>query len=306
MNRCFLTDDGIKIVGDPHLGKVFMNGVPLARRGERERLQRQAFVDALDPQGAKIHIVLGDLFDRPKVSFETIFFAAEAYRAGDPQVEFFILAGNHDLSRDSTQVSALQLFQMMVPNVCVLTEPTRIADDLLAIPWSPWKTAAEVVGEINESAATALGHWDLDGNGPNLIPSKALAQLGIKRVFNGHVHQPRRFERDGIEIINVGSLQPYGHGEGEELYVTIDLEQFKSDPDQYRDKCVRIRLKEGELIDFEVDCLQLQVETPPQNVDLSVDYDAAFDMKALAERARADAGVPQEIWDQCLAKMASD
>jgi DNA repair exonuclease SbcCD nuclease subunit len=222
----------------------------------------------------------------------------------NPQIEFFILAGNHDLSRDTTHVSALQLFEKMVPNVDVLTKPTRIADDLLAIPWSPWKTAAEVVGEINEGAVTAFGHCDLDGNGPNLIPTKALAQLGIKRVFNGHVHQPRRFERDGIEIINVGSLQAFGHGEGEELYVTIDLDELKSDPDQYRDKCVRIRLKEGELIDFEVDCLQLQVEAPPQNVDLSVDYDAAFDMKALAERARAEAGVPQEIWDQCVAKIS--
>jgi hypothetical protein len=152
-------------------------------------------------------------------------------------------------------------------------------------------------------AMTAFSHWDLDGNGPNLIPTTALARLGIKRVFNGHVHLPRALERDGIEIINVGSLQPLGHGEGEEMYVTIDLDHLKSDPDQYRDKCVRIRLKQGELMDCEVDCLQLQVETPPQNVDLSVDYDAAFDMKALAERARAEAGVPQEIWAQCVAKI---
>jgi hypothetical protein len=66
--------------------------------------------------------------------------------------------------------------------------------------------------------------------------------------------------------------------------VTIDLDELKSDPDHYRDKCVRIRLKEGELMDCEVDCLQLQVEAPPPNVDLSVDYGAAFNMKALAER----------------------
>jgi hypothetical protein len=32
-------------------------------------------------------------------------------------------------------------------------------------------------------------------------------------------------------------------------------------------------------VDCEVDCLQLQVETPPQNMDLSVDYDEAFDMR---------------------------
>ena len=61
----------------------------------------------------------------------------------------------------------------MMVSVSVLTEPTRIGEDLLAIPWSPWKTAAEVVGEINENAITAFGHWDLDGNGPNLIPTKA-------------------------------------------------------------------------------------------------------------------------------------
>ena len=45
--------------------------------------------------------------------------------------------------------------------------------------------------------------------------------------------------------------------------MTIDLDQLKSDPDQYRDKCVRIRLKEGELIDFEVDCLQRSLGAQP-------------------------------------------
>jgi hypothetical protein len=54
------------------------------------------------------------------------------------------------------------------------------------------------------------------------------------------------------------------------------------------------------------DRLQLQVEASPQNVDLRVDYDEAFDMKALAERARAEAALPQEIGDPCIAKMASD
>jgi DNA repair exonuclease SbcCD nuclease subunit len=307
--RSFVTDDGIKLMGDPHLGKVFLNGVPLARRGDRERILRQAFVQALNPEAAKLHVCLGDLYDRTKVSFETIYFVAEAYRRiaeVHPEVQFYILAGNHDLSHDMTQISALQLFQKMAlgPNVNVITEPELIGEDMLAVPWSPWKTAAQVVGGFGERAVTAFGHWDLDGNGPNLIPTKALVQLGVKRVYNGHVHLPRVLERDGIEIINVGSLQPFAHGEGEEMYVTIGLEELRSHPDQYRDKCVRIRLKEGELIDFEVDCLQLQVETPPQNVDLSVDYDEAFDMKALAERAREEAGVTQEIWDQCIAKIS--
>jgi hypothetical protein len=110
-----------------------------ARPAGRTRVPATTNLKALNPQGARIHVLLGDLFDRPKVPFETIFFAAEAYREivqTNPQVEFFILAGNHDLSRDSTHVSALQLFEKMV-SVSVLTQPRRIGDDLLAIPWSP-------------------------------------------------------------------------------------------------------------------------------------------------------------------------
>lgn len=303
MQRCFRIDN-LKLVGDPHLGKVFINGVPLARRGEREQMQRKAFRRALDPEGADVHVVLGDLFDRPKVSFEAIDFVAEAYEQAaltHPEVEFVVLAGNHDLSRDSTQISALQLLERMV-NVKVITRPLHIRH-LLAIPWSPLKTAAEVVSELEAGALTAFGHWDLDGTGPNLIPLKALAQIGVKRVYNGHVHLPRIIDREGIQIINVGSLQPFAHGEGEEMYVSIGLEELKSAPEQYRDKCVRVRLQEGEVMDFEVDCLQVQVETPVQTLDMCVDYDEAFDMKALAERARVEAGVPDEIWKQCIAKI---
>jgi hypothetical protein len=41
------------------------------------------------------------------------------------------------------------------------------------------------------------------------IPTKGLAQLGIKRVFNGHVHQPRCLERDGIQMGSPGRRKSY-------------------------------------------------------------------------------------------------
>jgi hypothetical protein len=59
-------------------------------------------------------------------------------------------------------------------------------------------------------------------------------------------------------------------------------------------------------MDFEVYCLQMHVETSAQSIDLSVDYDAAFDMKALADGARVEAGAPQEIWEQCMAGSSGD
>jgi DNA repair exonuclease SbcCD nuclease subunit len=303
LQRCFCVDD-LKIVGDPHLGKSFINGVPLARRGERERMQRQAFLQALDPEGAKVHVLMGDLFDKPVVSLETIMFAATAYTQAirlRPETRFLVLAGNHDLSRDTTQVSAFQIFAEMVPGIRAVTQP-QCLDNRLFVPWSPFQSASEVIeGSKIAQCTTAFGHWDFDGSGPNLIPIEALKRIGIKKVFNGHVHLPRVEQREGMEIINVGSLQPFAHGEGNELYVTVTLDEAKTL--DLRGKCVRVRLNEGEILDFELDCLQLQVESPRQNVDLSVDYDEAFDLKALAERARIEAGVPDEIWAKVLERM---
>jgi DNA repair exonuclease SbcCD nuclease subunit len=302
--RCFRLDQ-LKVMGDPHLGKEFVNGVPLARRGERERMQREAFKRGLDPEGAELHICVGDLFHRPVVSLETIMFAAKAYQqatSDSPETKFIVLAGNHDLSRDATRVSALQVFAEMIPAVQVATAPTFVENRLLLIPWSPSQTANEVVETVGAGGASiAVGHWDLDGNGPNLIPTKTLAALGIRRVLNGHVHLPRIETRDGIEIINIGSLQPLAHGEGDELYVTVSLEELKHG--DYSDKCVRVRLAEGELLDFQVECLQLQIDAPRRELDLTVDYDETFDLKSLAERARQEAGVPDDIWAKVLERM---
>lgn len=306
MQRAFRVDD-LKIVGDPHLGRSFVNNVPLHRRGDRELMVREAFVKALDPEGAKIHICLGDLFDKPKVSLETIWFAAHAYLQAarmNPDTEFFILAGNHDLSRDLTHVSAWDIFCGMLTeeNIRTVESVINIGDhgEILLVPWNPSFNATEMVPD-EVTANIAFGHWDLDGNSPNLIPVGHLADLGVMRVYNGHVHLPREEVREGIHIVNVGSLQPYAHGEGDELYVTTTLDVIRSSPDAYKDKCVRVRLQENETLDFEVDCLQLQVEHPDRSVDLSVDYDEAFDMKSLI--ARAGAAVPAEIWNRVLERL---
>ena len=69
-------------------------------------------------------------------------------------------------------------------------------------------------------------------------------------------------------------------------------------------KCVRIRLQPGEILDFEVDCLQLKVENAEAEApDLSVDYDDTFNLRELAVRAGEEAGVPLELWEKVMGKL---
>ena len=305
MQRVFKVGD-TKIMGDPHLGRSFVNGVPLSRRGDREKMVRAAFIEALDPEGALFHVCVGDLFDKPNVSLETIWFAATEYNKAaqsHPDTQFIVIAGNHDLDRDQTKVSAFRIFAGLLwsENVNVIMDPTNHEVGLL-IPWSPLHNAEELIRESDLEGETAFGHWDLDGDGPNLIPIDALKELGVNRVFNGHVHLPRYEVRNGIEIINVGSLQPFAYGEGDEFYVTVSLEEARTQ--DFKDKCVRIRLQPGEVVDFEVECLQLKVENAEAEApDLSVDYDDAFDLKELALRAGEEAGVPPELWEKVMGKL---
>ena len=176
---------------------------------------------------------------RNRVSGRCLIAYTEAIRQR-PETRFLVLAGNHDLSRDTTQVSAFQIFAEMVPSIRAVTQPQSL-ENFLFVPWSPFQSASEVIeGMEVASCTTAFGHWDLDGSGSNLIPIEALERIGIKKVFNGHVHLPRAEQREGIEIINVGSLQPFAHGEGNELYVTVTLDEAKTL--DLRDKSVRVRL----------------------------------------------------------------
>lgn len=177
----------------------------------------------------------------------------------------------------------------------------------LLLPWNPLHNAQDLIknavdDQLIGEAKTAWGHWDLDtGDSPNLIPIDALKELGVQRVYNGHVHLPRLETRNGIEIINVGSLQPYAHGEGSEFYLTLNLEEARTQ--DLKDKCVRIWLQPGEVLDFEIDCLQLKVETVETEVDLSVDYDDTFDLKTLAQRAGEEAGVPADLWEKIMGRI---
>ncbi len=107
----------IEFLGDPHLGKPFIHGVPLHRRGDREKMVWADFERSISQTSADVHINLGDLLDRPVVPYDVIVRAARIYAQAaedQPETQFLILQGNHDVSRDLERVSAFDVFAEIV------------------------------------------------------------------------------------------------------------------------------------------------------------------------------------------------
>lgn len=275
----------VQRVGDPHLGRVFKNNVPLHRRGERERMVRAAFRQALEPApGVENVVIMGDIFDKPQVTYETIWYAhgilADA-ASNHPKVMYWVIQGNHDESRDLNEITAWNIFELMLgakPNIRLVRD-ALVVDDTVFLPWSPRYSAAEMLAiarpAIEESTTPvtkAYGHWDLDARSAhwNLIPLRDLAKLGITEIYTGHIHLPSVYEEAGVTVNVVGSLQPYAHGEdglqsAEVRYITYNLSEYEELVelnllDQLKNFCVRIRLDPSEAIPPPPDCLQWQVE----------------------------------------------
>lgn len=252
------------LLGDPHLGRQFRKGVPLARRGERETLVRRDFERQLVvPRSVSSHICMGDLFDKPQVSYADLQHAYTAYRAAarrQPWCTFYLLQGNHDDSRDADEVTAWDIFcdnVEDVSNIITVTEPL-VVPGMVFLPWHPTNTAVEqlhsVLPQLERTLVTrAYGHWDVDLRtaGHNVIPTRELAGLGILEAYTGHVHKPDAFMRDGVAVFVTGSMQPYAQGEdggqcADVRYITVTLDELDVLKDILTGACVRLQLWPGE------------------------------------------------------------
>lgn len=290
-------DKRIVLVGDPHLGRSFINGVPLHRRGDREKLVWKDFLDALHgtDRGVDYHICLGDLFDKWIVPFDLILDTAAEYRKAAkerPATLFCILKGNHDWMRDLQRRSAFDVFAALVagvPNIQIVDRPLILqGTGLVLYPWHPLWDAREKLEGIEGNIL--FGHFDTEFGEHNMVPTK----LHFERIYTGHVHKPDRFNRDGTEVVIVGSLQPYAHGEeiNDDLYVTLRPEEIEGRGRDLHDKCVRIH----GAYDGEVDCLQLAFKRESSNDNEPVETVTMgdFDFDKLFVESFAEAGVSSE------------
>lgn len=292
-------------LGDPHLGRRFFNGVPLAKQGMREARVWLEFEAMLRPPLPFLHVCMGDLFDKAQVSYTTLMRAGMMYRHAaqlNPTTTFLILKGNHDWEKDLERVAAFDVFEALVtdvPNIEIVSEWQMIGRRAF-LAWHPvWSPEALVnqlpAGEVDE----VYCHWDVDF-GSHLIPTELLASKGIKTVYNGHVHKKRTFTENGVEVHLVGSMQPYAHGEetDESLYVTRTLAQL-DDGEDFSDRCLRVVLQPGETWDRTVDCLQFTLKKIGEADDELPEVTLGdFDVPTLF--AQAFAAVPAAITAQAL------
>lgn len=210
-------------LGDVHAGRQFINDVPVHRRGEREReVLNQLKKELLVPVGTELHVQVGDLFDKFKIDNETMVEVADAYIAAakvQPNTEFILYPGNHDLSRDADKISSFQVFARLVsgiPNIKVLFNPTVIqlsmGDEGIYkyfgfLPWHPFKSSDELAQELVDQYEKLKA----------LIDTK-----GLTRADGLVVHYPM----DGMEAVFCHCDTEDFSGEGRNVVPTKVLEGF--------------------------------------------------------------------------------
>jgi DNA repair exonuclease SbcCD nuclease subunit len=172
-------------------------------------------------------------------------------------------------------------------------------------PWHPFITAREMVEKIDQPLIAAFGHWDKDDfgqNKDNLIPIEVLSKITTLAV-SGHIHLPEEFEQDGVKVIMTGSMQPYNFGEDRngDFYVTLTLDEIKDQ--DFSNKCVRIRLRSGEELPTNIDCLQLVATrfTEDKKQSMAVEF-GEFDMKKVFEDVCSEEDVKEDIMKEVWSK----
>lgn len=305
--------DDIKVIGDVHLGKRFVTGVPLHRRGEREQMVMEQFKRELTTglDGIDLVVQTGDIFDKFVVPNEVLDWTASTIieaASANPSVTFVFYRGNHDAQRDLQKVSSFDL----LADLCWATENIRFVIDrpfvfqgsVAFLPWHPVTSAAEMAKQLPTGLDLhcVFGHYDLKSYGDdshNVIPIEQLKPY-TKLIITGHDHRPRAYEQDAVEVICVGSMQPYAFGEEDPsepnpVYYDLTLVALETIKIDLHNKCVRVWLQDGETLPTEFDCLQLVAKRGVSNDEEEVDVTMGdFDMEALFRKAFTAAEVDEE------------
>lgn len=316
-----------RLIGDPHLGRKFEVGVPMNRRGEREKRVMEDFRSRLTgTKGVDFTICMGDIFDKFIVEPEVVLGADDAYANAD-SIPHYCIRGNHDGSRYAERRSSFDVLTRLADvhrRVIMVRERPLFVDakhaTVLLVPWHPFLTAKEMakvaLDEWKENGSPKIdaifGHWDIEdfsemgGNADNVIPVGILRQMS-KTIYTGHVHTPGRKAIADLEIIVTGSMQPYTHGEdpNHDVYVTVTLAELRQMvPGTLRDKCVRVALEDGEELPADIDCLQLTRFSRKAKADEKAEEVRIeeFDMDRLLSESLTEGKVPEAAQQKIKAK----
>lgn len=297
-------------IGDVHLGKKFRSkDIPLDKRGVREKLliaRFQLYVNNAIKQSKngnyKGVVLLGDLFDSFCVSYEDLLMAYQIlYEFEKNQIGCYVLAGNHDVSKDTTRVSAFSLLRkMMSDSGCkyigfIENEvKTYLLDGIyyIFVPYHHEKTYEEQLKPYANLSGrkVVFGHFE--------EPYTNWLKSNFDEIYTGHIHLPRR---EG-NVTVVGSIMPFTFAEDatNQFMRTCSLNEYESDKEKglssYR--CYRIKLNQGEELPDNPDCLQMSVYKEREvetETDLTVAFET-FDFEELMHEALDNLDLFNELY----------
>ncbi|MBP5469043.1 MAG: metallophosphoesterase [Candidatus Riflebacteria bacterium] len=298
-------------IGDVHLGKKFRSkDIPLDKRGVREKLllaRFQLYVNNAIKQVKggyyKGVVQVGDLFDSFCVSYEDLLLAYQILSEFEKnQIPCYILAGNHDVSKDNTRVSAFSLLKKMMTDsgykhISFIEENVRaykIGDETyIFVPYVHGKTYEEQLTPYTKlpGKTVVFGHFE--------EPYTDWLKRNFGEIYTGHIHLPRK---EG-NITVVGSIMPLTFAEDStnQFMRTCTLADYEADLahglSSYR--CYRIRLKDGEELPNNPNCLQMSIyrdnKDDSDSEDLSVAFET-FDFEELMHEALDNLGLFEEIY----------
>jgi predicted phosphodiesterase len=312
-----------KLIGDPHITRKFDFGVPLARKGERERSLFVDLNERLNSGDEPMVIMVGDLLEKPLCSLQDLYSILEmilksAY--SQPYRTFVMMAGNHDISAQKETKGGfdiLNLFNGLVKNLIVVMKPTVI-NKVALFPWEWDRTALEQLEDVRGlKFRYAVGHWDLvkydEMYADHMCPALELTKMGAEEIFSGHWHIPGRYVIEGIAVTCTGSMQPMSHAEDPngKLYVTLSLEEYlETNPEILKNKYVRVLAEKGEEVTQLPDCLGFKVQrvSKIQSMDdhePQVSFEG-FKVSDVVKRNLAEHNVPEDIATEIKGKLNVD
>lgn len=298
-------------IGDVHLGKKFRSkDIPLDKRGVREKLllaRFQLYVNNAIKQckngSFKGTVLLGDLFDSFCVSYEDLIMAYQIlYEFEKSFIPCYILAGNHDISKDNTRISAFSLLKKMMGDsgckyIGFIENDVKAyqlgGETYIFVPYVHNKTYEEQLLPYANVPGKKIvfGHFE--------EPYTDWLKNTFDEIYTGHIHLPRK--ENNVTV--VGSIMPFTFAEDatNQFMRTCTLSDYESDSasglSSYR--CYRIRLQDGETLPENPDCLQMSIykegKDDSNSEDLSVAFET-FDFEQLMHEALDNLGLFEEIY----------
>ena len=176
-------------------------------------------------------IIGGDLLHGKSIIYAIAQKIMLDYFRSYPQITFYVIDGNHDLSgKGSDAISAL-LSLNHEPNVRRIDNTHEMLENILFVPYS-----FQMVSVIKNSKADILiSHFGLNegilNSGISIVADIAIKDLigKYKLVLLGHYHKPQEIINDNINLYYAGSpIQlDWGEKNEEKRFLVVDTETLQ-------------------------------------------------------------------------------